>query len=120
MDLSTIIKLAFATGLCTAIFNQGFAWIRETIQRRQEQRLRGKALALELVRILTAYAQRCNWLINTSKYEQREEGLLGHYDFPDMPPLPNGPTELLPSEVAAGLQDLRNEIEEAESREFAR
>jgi hypothetical protein len=112
MDLSTIIKLALATGLCTAIFNQVFALFRETIQRREKQRLRGKAVALNLVGMLTAYAQQCNSLINWSKYEEGEGGL-GRYDFPDMPPLPQGPIELLPSKVAAGLQDLRNEIEEA-------
>jgi hypothetical protein len=112
LDLSTIIKLALTTGLCTAIFNQGFAWLRETIQRREKHRLRGKALALELVGMLTAYAQKCNSLINTSEYKQREGGL-GRYDFPDLPPLPPGPSELLPSSVAAGLQDLRNEAKEA-------
>ena len=42
------------------------------------------------------------------------EGALGSYDLPELPPSPPGPLELLPSEVAAGLHDLRNEVKEAQ------
>jgi hypothetical protein len=109
----SILTLALTTGLCTAVFNQGFDWIKQTVQRRQEHKRAGKGLALKLVEMLTAYAQECNSRIDYNRYDERTGTYGRHSQMPTLPPYPDGPSELLPSRVAAGLQDLRNEVGEA-------
>lgn len=110
---SSLIQIAFATGLCTAVFNQGFAWVKEIIQRRQSNRVEGRTFALELVEILTAYAQECNSRIDCNLFDERSGGYGRYTEMPALKPFPEGPWGLLPSSIAAGLRDLRNEVGEA-------
>jgi hypothetical protein len=111
---TSLLQVAFTTGLCTAIFNQALAWTKESFQRRQKDRVDGRTFALQLVELLTAYAQECNWRADVNLYDDRT-GDYGRYS--DMPVLKSFPDErswgLLPSRVAAGIRDLRNEVDEA-------
>jgi hypothetical protein len=103
---TTILKFAFTTGLIGAVFNQGFALLKDSIRRRRRETQRARGFALKLVGMLTAYAQACNSLIDSNDYEQ-EHGALGSYELPELAPYPSGPWELLPPRLAAGLEDLR-------------
>jgi hypothetical protein len=110
---TSLLQVAFTTGLCTAIFNQALAWTKESFQRRQKDRVDGRAFALQLVELLTAYAQECNWRADSNVYDDRT-GDYGRYsNMPALKSFPEGPWGLLPSRMAAGIKDLRNEVDEA-------
>jgi hypothetical protein len=111
---TSLLQVAFTTGLCTAIFNQVLAWIKESIQRRQKDRVDGRTFALQLVELLTAYAQDCNSRIDANLYDDRSGGYGRHSDMPILKPFPEGgPWGLLPPKLAAKIRDLRNEVHEA-------
>ena len=111
---SAILTLAFSTGVFTAVFNQGIAWLKETRQSREKDRRTAKASALLLVEMLTSYAQECNSRSSYNRYD-KHSGTYGRYsDMPVLPPYPEGVEwAVLPSKIAAGLRDLRNEVNEA-------
>jgi hypothetical protein len=79
-----------STGLIGAVFNQGFALLKDSIRRRRRETQRARGFALKLVGMLTAYAQACNSLIDSNDYEQ-EHGALGSYELPELAPYPSGP-----------------------------
>jgi hypothetical protein len=110
---TSLLQVAFTTGLCTAIFNQVFAWVKETLQRRRKDRIDGLTLALQLVEQLTAYAQECNFRTTANGFDE-QSGDYGRYsDMPALKQYPEGPWGLLPSDLAAGIRDLRNEVRDA-------
>lgn len=113
----SILKLAFTTGLFTGAFNQGFAWMKEVVHRRSNDRRAGRAMALHLVEMLTSYAQECHARIGYNRYDS-DMGDYGRYsDVPDLPLYPVGSEwEVLPPRIAVGLRDLRNEVKEANRR----
>jgi hypothetical protein len=112
---SAILTLAFSTGVFTAVFNQGIAWLKETRQSREKDRRTAKASALLLVEMLTSYAQECNSRSSYNRYDKYSGTGYGRYsDMPVLPPYPEGVEwAVLPSKIAAGLRDLRNEVNEA-------
>jgi hypothetical protein len=86
-------------------------WLKESTQRRREQRGAGKAGALELVPLLTKFARECDsrWCCNT--YQEP--------CYNNMPKLPAFPDNLtwtaLPQKTAGAIRALPNEIDAAES-----
>jgi hypothetical protein len=109
----SILTLAFTTGLVTAIFNQGFSWLKEAWQRQRKDRRSGRVLALSLMELLTRYAQECNSGARRNRLVA-EEGGVGRLKLPVLPPYPDcDGWGALPTELAARLQDLRNEADEA-------
>jgi hypothetical protein len=111
---TSLLQVAFTTGLCTATFNQVLAWTKESFQRRQKDRVDGRTLALQLVELLTAYAQECNSRIDANLYDDRTGGYARYSEMPILKPFPEGgPWGLLPPKLAARIRDLRNEVDEA-------
>lgn len=109
----SIFRLAFTTGLITAAFNQGFAFLKEAWQQRQKDRQTGQALAGELVEKLTSYAQDCNSRAQRNRAEL-EIGNFGDDRIPDLAPYDEqGAWGVLPPKIAGALRDLRNEVPEA-------
>lgn len=110
----TVAKLAFATGLFTAVFNQGIAWLKETRQDHARKRHQGQQIALGLVGLLTAYAQECKARVDHNEHDADEGGIGYFCKMPDLPPYPVGDGwGALPADIAASLQDLRNEVAQA-------
>jgi hypothetical protein len=116
LTLKSILTLALSAGVFTAVFNQSFAWIKETVQRLQNDKRAGGAFALQLVEMLTAYAQQCTSRIyvNDPHYVVGNGG--PYAEMPVLPHYPEGPWEVLPPKLAAGIRDLRNEVDQANSQ----
>jgi hypothetical protein len=87
---TSLLQVAFTTGLCTATFNQVLAWTKESFQRRQKDRVDGRTLALQLVELLTAYAQECNSRIDANLYDDRTGGYARYSEMPILKPFPEG------------------------------
>lgn len=108
----TVVKLAFTTGLFTATFTQGLAWAKETVQDRTKTRRQGQQPSVELVTLLTAYAQECMDRLDKNEYEE-DRGGYGHFHkMPELPAYPDG-WAALPCSIAGALGDLRNEVTQA-------
>jgi hypothetical protein len=110
----SILEFAFTTGFATALLNQGFAWLRETIQHRTKRLEAGRVLALSLVPALTSYAQKC---YENLQYNQ-SAGYAGAYGTDEVPvPLTYAESDpgwaALPSKIAAALRDFPNEVHDA-------
>jgi hypothetical protein len=112
----SILRLALTTGFFTAALNQGFAWLKETMQRRGKDRRAGKVLALSLVKVLTSYAQECNVRARVNRYAESEG--YRQSKMPELPPYqdPDPGWEVLPSGIAAGLMDFRIQVDDAARR----
>jgi hypothetical protein len=109
----SILKFGLTTGVAAGFFNQSFAWIKETIQRRQKDRRSAKVLALELVELLTRFAHECNERAGY-RYDKDSGGFGRYSEMPMLAPYAEGAEwGLLPAKIAAGLRDLRVEIDEA-------
>lgn len=111
----TVVKFAFTTGLFTALFTQGFAWVKGTVQGWAKTRRQGHEVSLMLVPLLTAYAQDC-----LSRVEDNEFGVYnrGYGSFKEMPVLQTYPVRdglvALPRSIAGALLDLRDAVIEAD------
>jgi hypothetical protein len=91
--------------------SEAVKWLKESSQRRREQRDAGRAAALELVPLLTKLARECDrrWCCN--KYEEPY-----YYDMPKLPAFPDNLTwTVLPQKIAGAIRALPNEIDDAES-----
>jgi hypothetical protein len=112
-----ILKLAFTTGLSTAFLNQVIGLAKEEWQRRRGDKKKGRVAALELVEILTAFAQECEARREYNEYD-RSLGDNGRYSH--IPPLSKYPNDIgwetIPPVIAGALVDLRNEIKQAERK----
>lgn len=108
-----VLKLAITTGFSTASFNQGFGLIKEAIQRAKEDRKKGTVSALGLVKILQNYAQECHYRLKSNRFDQSDTPA-GWGLFSEMPELPQYPDqtawEVLPSKMAASINDFRHEL----------
>jgi hypothetical protein len=112
--LKLVLTTAVATGIAAGAFNQSFAWIKETIQRRQKDRQSAKVFTLELVELLTRFARECNERAGYNRYDKDGGGFGRYSKMPILAPYPEGAEwGLLPAKIAAGLRDLRVEVDEA-------
>jgi hypothetical protein len=110
----SITYLALTTGIATAALNQGFSWLKETMQRRENDRRAGRMLALSLVESLTSYAQECNARARSNRWDA-SIGDYGTSEIPELPPYeePDSGWEVIPAKLAAALKDFRNEKDNA-------
>jgi hypothetical protein len=88
-------------------------WVKEEIQRRRDDHRAGRRLALELVPLLTAYAQVCHHRAVCNRYDERMGDYVRFHNLPKVPVFPSGRWDLLPSKTAAALHDLCNEVRES-------
>lgn len=100
-----------ATGITTAVANQGLAWIKEKWQRSAEDRRAGRGLALQVCPILTAYARKC-YSSYRSNRNDKEAGGFGSMDIPELPSYPDADTrwEAFPPKIAAAIKDFPNDV----------
>jgi len=110
---TSIVQVAFTTGFFTAALNQLFALLKDAIQRRQKDRVDGRDFALQLVELLTAYAQECNSRSIANAYDDQLGDYARFSGMPNLKQYPEGPWGILPSRLAAGIRDLRNEVAQA-------
>jgi len=86
-------------------------WLKESLQRRREQRDAGAAAALELVPMLTKFARECDSRRCCNEYEEPY-----YFDMPKLPAFPDNLTWMaLPQKAAGAIRALPNEIDDAES-----
>lgn len=113
---TTLISLAFTTGVITALFNSAFSIVTENLKRRAQNAKEGAAAAHLLVPILTAYAHECAKRL-VENGQDKSEGLAGGHT--KMPAMPEYSSTILwsslPGRIAAGINDLRIEIREADA-----
>jgi hypothetical protein len=106
-----LLPAGLIAGVCIGAGGEAVKWLKESSQRRREQRDAGKAAALELIPLLSKFARECDsrWCYN--EYQEP------WYD--DMPKLPAFPDNLtwtaFPQKTAGAIRALPNEIDDAES-----
>jgi hypothetical protein len=86
-------------------------WLKESSQRRREQRDAGEAAALELVPLLTKFARECDSRWCWNEYQEP-----CYCDMPKLPAFRDNLTwTALPQKTAGAIRALPNEIDDAES-----
>ena len=84
------LKLSITTGIATAFLNQGLSWLKETMQRRENERRAGRMLALSIVEALTSYAQECSARVRSNRWDAS----IGEYGTSKIPFLRSTMTDI--------------------------
>ncbi|HEU0215582.1 MAG TPA: hypothetical protein VFQ90_02905 [Stellaceae bacterium] len=106
-----LLPAGLIAGVGIGAGTEAVKWLKESSQRRREQRDAGNAAALELVPLLTKFARECDsrWCCN--EYQER-----CYYDMPKLPAFPDNLTwTALPQKAAGAIRALPNELDAAES-----
>jgi hypothetical protein len=104
-----LLPAGLIAGVGIGAGGEAVKWLKESSQRRREQRDAGNAATYELVLLLTKFARECErrWFVN----EYQEPG------YEDMPKLPAFPKNLtwtaLPQKTAGAIRALPDEIDNA-------
>jgi hypothetical protein len=106
-----LLPAGLIAGLGIGARSEAVKWLKESSQRRREQRDAGEATALELVPLLTKFARKCDsrWCYN--EYQEP-----CYCDMPKLAAFPDNLTwTVLPQKTAGAIRALPNEIDDAES-----
>ena len=113
MELSTILTLAFSTGLLTAVFNQSIGWWREARHERLASARDARYLAIRLAVMLERFAIDCAEAVAAQNMYNQSDGHAGvlHGTLPDLPPYPDeADWKTLEPDFLARVPTLRNEL----------